>query len=221
MHSAGASPCCARRPCGSAGFSLIELVVAMAVAMLLMALALPSYGRWLSNQRIRAQAEAVLSGLTLARSEAIKRNDTVRFQLVNEMSSACVPSTNASSWVVSLFPVAGLCHLPPDQVTTSTEPGFDPEVNPLILQAYRAVSAGQTMVTATAAQVCFNGLGQLSTAAGCAAGPIAFSVTAPGGTAACTDAGGPDRCMRTVVSAGGLVRLCDPAVTAQDDPRRC
>lgn len=38
--------------------------------------------------------------------------------------------------------------------------------------------------------------------------------------AQCESAGGPARCLRVLVNAGGTIRMCDPAV-ATTDPRAC
>ena len=47
-----------------------------------------------------------------------------------------------------------------------------------------------------------------------------FQVTNPmGGT--CAADGGEMRCLSVVVTSAGQVRMCDPAVTASTDPRKC
>jgi type IV fimbrial biogenesis protein FimT len=66
MHSARAS-----------GFTLIELMVALAVGSVLLSFALPSFRSYIQDQRVRAGAESFYGALTLARSEAIKRNAAV------------------------------------------------------------------------------------------------------------------------------------------------
>lgn len=64
------------------GFSLVELMVVVAVIGILLATGLPSFNTWIQNSKIRAAAEAVLSGLQSARSEAIRRNARVAFTLL-------------------------------------------------------------------------------------------------------------------------------------------
>ncbi len=59
------------------GFTLIELVVAMSVLALLATLAIPMYGDIVAANRTRAAAYSLVSALTLARSEAVKRNAAV------------------------------------------------------------------------------------------------------------------------------------------------
>ena len=63
----------------SRGFTLIELMVALAIAVLLLVLAAPGYATWVADQQIRAGAESVASGLRLAHAEAIRRNWQVEF----------------------------------------------------------------------------------------------------------------------------------------------
>lgn len=62
-------------------FSLIELMVTVALLSILMLLAFPAFTEWIQNSRIRTAAEAVQNGLQLARAEAVKRNARVEFAL--------------------------------------------------------------------------------------------------------------------------------------------
>lgn len=65
----------------SAGFSLIELMLAIIITAILLTLAMPSFNAWIQNAKIRTATEAVLNGLQLARAEAVRRNENVRFVL--------------------------------------------------------------------------------------------------------------------------------------------
>ena len=58
----------------SAAFTMIELVIAMAVAATLFAIALPSYARYIAEQRLLNEARRLSEAIMLARSEAVKRN---------------------------------------------------------------------------------------------------------------------------------------------------
>lgn len=65
------------------GFSLIELMVALAIAIILMGVAMPSFALWMTNTRIKSTAESMLSGIQLARAEAVRKNVRTRFQLTD------------------------------------------------------------------------------------------------------------------------------------------
>jgi type IV fimbrial biogenesis protein FimT len=61
------------------GFTLVEVLVVLVIVGLLAASALPAMRRHLANADIRGVAEELRSGLEQARSEAIRRNTTIRF----------------------------------------------------------------------------------------------------------------------------------------------
>lgn len=64
-------------PCGMRGFTMIELLITIVVIGVLTSLALPSFRSFVLNQRIKNASFDIMSSLTLARSEAIKRNTSV------------------------------------------------------------------------------------------------------------------------------------------------
>lgn len=61
----------------SDGFTLVELMIVIVILAILMAVGVPSFRELIASQRIRAAASALYDSLLLARSEAIKRNNTV------------------------------------------------------------------------------------------------------------------------------------------------
>jgi type IV fimbrial biogenesis protein FimT len=81
-----------------AGFSLIELLVGLAVLGILFGLALPSYREWMLNAQIRNASESILNGIQRARSEAVRRNTNVEFlllpQAVDDQTSWRVQTTD-------------------------------------------------------------------------------------------------------------------------------
>lgn len=66
-----------RTQSGTTGFTLIELMVTLSIAAILVTLALPAMSDYLRNQRIKTTAFDLISTLTYARSEAIKRNTDI------------------------------------------------------------------------------------------------------------------------------------------------
>jgi type IV fimbrial biogenesis protein FimT len=63
------------------GFTLVELLVAIAIAALLIVMAAPQYARWIADAHIRSAAESIASGLRWAQADAINRNAQVEFIL--------------------------------------------------------------------------------------------------------------------------------------------
>lgn len=59
------------------GFTLIELVVTIAVASILVAVALPNFRTLLQNSRMTTHVNELLSDVNFARSEAIKRRSNI------------------------------------------------------------------------------------------------------------------------------------------------
>lgn len=82
---------------GHFGFTLVELMIAVAIMAVLLGMAAPSFQAWLTNTKIRTAAESVANGLQRARAEAVSRNTNVSFVLgtgtdwtVNVVSPAAV-----------------------------------------------------------------------------------------------------------------------------------
>lgn len=203
------------RPSAVGGFSLIELMLTLAVLGMLIMIALPNMGTWLQNTQIRTAAEGMQAGLQLARAEALKRNTTVRFQLVDTLTSACALSATGRNWVVSLGETSALCN------TDASE-----TVAPQIIQKRSSAEGSpNAVVTATGGNsVWFNGLGRLIQPPTAPAAFTQINVTNPNNGACKTVAGNePMRCLRVTINSGGTIRMCDPAVDPADltDPRRC
>lgn len=77
------------------GFTLVELLITVAIAAILAALAAPSFQTLMARQRIKTGSADLVSHLTLSRSEAIKQNSDVT------MTSASNDSSWASGWVIT------------------------------------------------------------------------------------------------------------------------
>lgn len=56
------------------GFTLVELLITVALVAILAVVAAPSFTTYAANQRVKAASFELMSALNLARSEALKRN---------------------------------------------------------------------------------------------------------------------------------------------------
>ena len=82
------------------GFSLIELLLALSVMAILVAVAIPAYSNMLTNHRLATQSNTFLGTLHFARSEAIKRNGRV-VVCKSLTGEACAASGNwQQGWIV-------------------------------------------------------------------------------------------------------------------------
>jgi type IV fimbrial biogenesis protein FimT len=59
------------------GFTLLELAIALAIAGIALAVAVPGLGSWIKEQQVDDRADALLHGLDRARGEAIRRGGRV------------------------------------------------------------------------------------------------------------------------------------------------
>ena len=83
----------------NSGYSLIELLVALVVLGILMAVGVPQVGIFFKGNRMVANANELLAGLHLARSEAIKRNTRVSIcKSTNADDASPTCATGAEGW---------------------------------------------------------------------------------------------------------------------------
>lgn len=71
-----------------AGFTLIELMIAIAIFAIGVTLGIPSFSEWIQNTQIRNAAESVQNGMQRTRAEAVKRNANIFFILDPAMNSS-------------------------------------------------------------------------------------------------------------------------------------
>jgi type IV fimbrial biogenesis protein FimT len=95
------------RPGGAgAGFSLLELMLVMAVALTLVALALPSWRGLLERWTLRTEAQTWVDDLRYARAQAIGRAHPVSICPSVDGSRCASHADWASGWLVFLDPDA-------------------------------------------------------------------------------------------------------------------
>ncbi len=107
---------CGARSLRARGFTLIEAMVVVALITIVSTLAAPSFGSLIGTMRARTAASDLVLDLTLARSEAIKRNADVLVAPVTAgdwsggwqvTSAGTVLKTRPASGVVTFTGLAG------------------------------------------------------------------------------------------------------------------
>ena len=173
------------------GFTIIEMLVGIAIVALLFLLAVPSFKSWIQNTQIRAAAHAISDGINLARGEAIHRNVPGPLQLTS------LANGTKEAWTVSEVPAP---------VGAGT----------IVQQWSSADGASSTqIVQAGGGLITFNALGRVLplNPFDNSAPLLQVDVTSRVNDPAL-------RNLRVVVGNGGMARMCDPNL-AQPDPRAC
>jgi len=188
------------------GVTIVELMIGLAIVGVLLMMGVPAFTNFLQNSKLRATAESCLAALQTARTEALTRNGIAEVALTDDepiapMVNTLTAATTGKYWVVRfLDPATGFYTF--IQGSSSADGSGQ-------------ATASSVVVTSTHSIIPFSGLGvtTLGTTA-------TIAVTNPAG-GACVAASGPMRCLNVVISPTGQVRMCDPAVTAAGDTRRC
>jgi type IV fimbrial biogenesis protein FimT len=199
------------------GFTLVEMLVVLAIMAILLGLGMPSYRTYMANQKVLSTVEVFMAGLQMARAEAVKLNRRVEFLMTDDAPTpasvdTATASTTGRNWIVRALVTGG---------NTFVEGKSGAE------GSGAATSAGSPIaVTGSLASITFDGFGTpvgLTTTA-----TFDFSNTAgtcaPAATSNCTVAGtgtGTIRCMQLRISRGGQSRTCDPAVLVADTRNCC
>lgn len=185
---------------GQAGFSVIEMLIALVVTALLIVLGAPSFRDWINNTQIRSAATALNAMVQLARAEAVRRNTTVFFTLADSATGGCAQSLSGANFVVSMAAPDGNC---------GDAPGTAPAQ---IIQLRPATESSKAVITSNQSQITFNGFGRANTAAN-----ICVGLSADSG--ACIGDANEHRLM-VQITAGGQIRMCNPALSS-NDPQGC
>jgi len=174
------------------GVSLIEMSTALAVTAILASMAVPSYSAWQGNTRIRASAEAIQSGLNLARAEAVARNTSVTFTLQGN-----------GGWTVSCAAVTANC---PAGIHGRSGAEIGTGISLALVQRDNSAENSSASVT-------FNSSGRPDTAA---SSLRRIDIDVPSSLLPSAQS----RELRIVLSDLGRSRLCDPNA-ASGSPTAC
>ena len=82
------------------GFTLIELMVTVAIVAILAMVAAPSFSQAILSNKLNAYANNFMASAQLARSEAIKRNSTVRLCRSADGLSCAASGNWKQGWIV-------------------------------------------------------------------------------------------------------------------------
>ncbi|GAA5157917.1 pilus assembly FimT family protein [Viridibacterium curvum] len=190
------------------GFSLVELIVVVAIMALLAALAGPELAAWIANSRVRSAAEALQNDLRKAQAEALRRNHQVAFVLTETQPVAA----NVASVVAN---AAGRYWML--RVVSTTEQANAASIGGSYFVKGETIGRQlDVTVKATNAMLCFNTMGRLAANTANTIDGLALSCAVPGATAPAQfdiSRTGADRPLRVTVSLAGQVRMCDPSKT--------
>lgn len=190
----------------AAGFTLIELMVTLAISAVLMVLAMPSYRSWVQGAKIKTAAESVLTALTRARAEAVRRNAPVSLSIQPLPGAGAVWSISAQDSNLTGTLAADAAHATMSDAATGTA-GNGVPVN--VLASTNVSTAGSDSAGTPPITVTFTGLGRVSSAT--STRRIDFVSALPD----------VDFHYAILLSPGGAPRMCNPALTRAQSVQGC
>lgn len=210
------------------GVSLVESMMTIAVIAIMLAVGVPAMAVWMKNNQIKSSAQNLLTGLQLARGEAVRQNARVLFQLTDS-GTPDKPATGVPTWTVWSYS-SQPCQMDakafpcPIESSQSNEGGKTArigvnadDISAANYSYAKAIAAGTGMGGKIQPGVVFNAFGQVLNDA--AANAIAtritrIDITDTGDAAAYATpptATAKMRRMVVKVPAGGSATMCDPA----------
>lgn len=202
------SPCMQRH---HRGFTLVELMVTVVVVGIMLRAAIPMFGVWIGNQKIRTAGESVYAGLQVAKQEAVRRNARVLFQALDPTSTAWAicevqrGTTNCDPAIPIIQARDG------GEETNSVRMGATANIAMINAGSF---GTGIAPGAGIPAQVMFDAMGRTVVQAGWN-NTVRFDFRDPN-----LASQNVERRIVVVVSPAGSPRMCDPLV-AVGNPRAC
>ncbi len=82
------------------GFTLLEVMVTLAVGVVVLAVGVPAFNNMMSTNQAVGYANSLVGAIRLARSEAVKRADSVTICASNIDQTACSGNNWNNGWIV-------------------------------------------------------------------------------------------------------------------------
>jgi type IV fimbrial biogenesis protein FimT len=169
----------------SAGISLVEVMVVVAVTGILLGLAAPSFADMLNRRRVQMVAEALSSDLAYARAEAgLAHNNNVNMQFAQPADMSC--------YTVYIASALGdcLCSRPPGAACTSIKVELKTVQVPSSMGVSISVAGQQDWVTFEALRMTNAANSFAVTVEGVRGSKLQVQVNAMGRIKTCVPAGG-------------------------------
>lgn len=191
----------------SAGFTVIEMMIVIAIFAITLTFGVSSYRTWVQNTQIRNAAESIESGIQRARAEAVKCNSTVAFTLLENASLVL-----DSSWTVKNVLDCGDVTNGGTPAGTALESRTSSEGSKNVTMGVKPIVPPSDPLVRT---ISFNNLGTVAANSDGSATLAEVDLTSTVAT--------PDlRSLRVAIGLGGNARVCDPNLpSSSTDPRRC
>lgn len=184
------------------GFTLIEMMVTIALFSILAMLAVPSFNTWVSNTKVRTVTDSLQNGLRFAQAEAVRRSRPTVFSLTNSTAPevSLKAAENGSNWSINVSKSSL------DAASVFVQSGVLSDV-------------GSGVTIKGPAAICFNSMGRLIPNEDTGVDSATCDTDTP--PAYEINMTGADRRLKVMVALGGQVRMCDPARKLADSPDGC
>lgn len=202
------STCMKAPPTSSGGFSLLELLIAVAVLAVILSVAMPSFAELAQTRRLTGLGEQLYAHLQQARSEAITRNTAVYANFAADGTTSWeygISSANSLCDLSATAPTAGnACVLVVDDGDGTVDPGDGSvDADDLVLMRFTDAEYGDVTMSTSGFS---SGNSQ-----------VAFDPVRGTASAAQIDlASASGRHLRLKVSLLGRITLCSPDGSVQN-----